>query len=993
MLNGFIEKFYGLAGTFKKLPGDVDHNYYFCDSNNKEYLFKIYHEDTSVEQAEFEILLLTHLEHNKFPFNIPQIIHSRKGNITERVSAGNLIRLQKWVQGNLLSEVNPRTENILKKWGKIVGHLSKCLKGFSHPFAERNYMWDPLWTLESRKFLPYITEDYKNDCAVYFFRLLEEKDISNLDLRRSVNYSDAHEHNLLTNSDYPHPDITGLIDFGDAVESYTICELAIACAYAGMQMEDPIEAMSHLVGAYHKIFPIQEIELEYLYYLIIGRLLISVSHSARNAHEFPENEYHQVSAKAAWKLLLSLKEINPHFALYKFREVCGFCSCPYEREWREWISSNKDIFHEVIKLEGKIHSPLDLSISSTELGNNSEFNTIDAFTSKIRRILEDKASEIAYGGYMECRPVYEGEQYIREGNHGREWRTVHLGLDIWADSGVEVFTPLDGEIHSVIDDKGHLEYGPVIIMKYKISSNFEFYILYGHLSRESIKDKSPGSKFGRGDKIAELGSPEVNGGWPPHLHFQVILDMMGNTHDFPGVAYPGEAVVFQSICPNPSVFFPFNKYSPETLDKEGIIRKRNKYLGNNLSLSYNRPLNIVRGFKQYLYDQEGRRFLDTVNNVAHVGHQHPRVVNAARKQIGLLNTNTRYLNHHISSYAEELLACFPDELSVVYFVNSGSEATELALRMTEAHTGSNEIITLEHGYHGNTGGCISISSYKFDGKGGKGKPSRTHLMPVPDVYRGKYNDAMAGQKFAGHILPILEECGKGGKKIGAFYAESILSCAGQIVPPDGFLKEVYHHVRNAGGLCIADEVQIGFGRVGEKFWGFELQDVIPDIVTLGKPMGNGHPLAAVVCTQEVANAFANGMEYFNTFGGNPVSCAIGREVLQVIQDENLQENALRIGNYLKEELHSLMDEFPVIADVRGKGLFLGFEMVEDRDSKTPAGKKAGYVVNRMRERGILMSTDGPFNNVIKIKPPMCFSKGDADYLLYNLSVVLNENYL
>ena len=397
---------------------------------------------------------------------------------------------------------------------------------------------------------------------------------------------------------------------------------------------------------------------------------------------------------------------------------------------------------------------------------------------------------------------------------------------------------------------------------------------------------------------------------------------------------------------------------------------------------------------QYLYDQTGQRYLDTVNNVPHVGHQHPRIVTAAQRQVAILNTNTRYLHPTIINYGERLLSTFPSELCVVHFVNSGSEANELALRMVRAYTGQKDMIAVEVGYHGNTGGCIDISSYKFNGQGGHGAPDTTQIVPIPDVYRGLYKSSKnAGPQYADHVKQQIHLIEKTGRKIGGFICESILSCGGQIVLPDQYLQEAYRHVRAHGGLCIADEVQVGFGRVGETFWGFQLQGVVPDIVTMGKPMGNGHPLAAVVTTREVADAFANGMEYFNTFGGNPVSCAIGLEVLNVIQDEGLQSHALKMGSYLLNRLKNLQLTSPIVGDVRGKGLFLGIELVNDTESLTPAPAKAKYLMNRMRQRGILMSTDGPFHNVLKIKPPLCFNMENANYLLENLRIVLGEDYL
>ncbi|MFT5999809.1 MAG: 4-aminobutyrate aminotransferase-like enzyme, partial [Neolewinella sp.] len=319
----------------------------------------------------------------------------------------------------------------------------------------------------------------------------------------------------------------------------------------------------------------------------------------------------------------------------------------------------------------------------------------------------------------------------------------------------------------------------------------------------------------------------------------------------------------------------------------------------------------------------------------------------------------------------------------------------------EAWSGTQNMLAVEVGYHGNTSRTIDVSSYKFDGKGGKGAPPRTRLLSLPDVFRGIHRDpATAGKAYGAYAGKILREWEATGAKIGGFIGESILSCGGQIVLPEGYLEEVYRHVRAAGGLCIADEVQVGVGRVGSHFWGFELQGVVPDIVTIGKPLGNGHPLGAVVCTPEVARVFANGMEYFNTFGGNAVSCAAGLAVLDVVKEEGLQQHALETGNYLKTLLRQLQAEHPIIGDVRGEGLFLGFELVKPSPAPAaapdhgllPATSQAGYLKNRMRELGFLMSTDGPDENVIKIKPPMCFDRKNADQLVGYLDRVLGEDH-
>jgi len=399
----------------------------------------------------------------------------------------------------------------------------------------------------------------------------------------------------------------------------------------------------------------------------------------------------------------------------------------------------------------------------------------------------------------------------------------------------------------------------------------------------------------------------------------------------------------------------------------------------------------VRGYMQHLYDVEGRRYLDAVNNVPHVGHSHPRVVRAGQRQMAVLNTNTRYLHELLARYAARLVATLPEPLRVVYFVCSGSEANELALRLARAHTGRRGTVVVDVAYHGNTTTLVDISPYKHAGPGGTGAADFVRTVPMPDVYRGPYRDADAGALYAQHVAEAVTDIQQDGVGVAAFIAEPLPGCGGQIVPPDGYLAAAYAAARAAGGVCIADEVQTGFGRVGSHFWAFAAQGVVPDIVTMGKPIGNGHPLGAVVTTPEIAASFDNGMEYFNTFGGNPVSCAIGMAVLDVIEEEGLRAHALRTGTHLMDGLRALMDRHPLIGDVRGQGLFIGVDLVRDRATREPAVAQAAYVANRMRERGVLLSTDGPDHNVLKIKPPLAFTAADADLLVATLDDVLAED--
>ncbi|WDP85259.1 MAG: aminotransferase class III-fold pyridoxal phosphate-dependent enzyme [Desulfobacter sp.] len=419
-----------------------------------------------------------------------------------------------------------------------------------------------------------------------------------------------------------------------------------------------------------------------------------------------------------------------------------------------------------------------------------------------------------------------------------------------------------------------------------------------------------------------------------------------------------------------------------------LAQKRKSCIGPCISLAYDRPLRMVEGKAQFLHEASGRPFLDLYNNVCHVGHCHPHMVAAGQAQMAKLNTNTRYLYDSLMVYAQRLTATLPPSLDTCFFVNSGSEANELALRMAKTVTGQSDLLVVDNAYHGHTQAMIHISPYKFMDKGGKGRPeSWVHVVPVADGFRGKYRrkDKSAGTAYGDEVGKIIEQLDR---PIAGFITESLLSCGGQVIPPENYFKTAFAHVRNAGGLCICDEVQTGFGRIGSHFWAFEAQDVVPDIVVMGKPIGNGHPMSALVTTAKIAQTFANGMEFFATFGDNPVSCAIGMAVLDVIENQALQKNAADVGQFLLSQLLPLMDRHPLIGDIRGAGLFMGIELVKDRETLAPAAKEAAFVVNRLRDQGILLGTDGPFSNVIKIKPPMVITRADAAMFVRVLDQVL-----
>ncbi len=421
---------------------------------------------------------------------------------------------------------------------------------------------------------------------------------------------------------------------------------------------------------------------------------------------------------------------------------------------------------------------------------------------------------------------------------------------------------------------------------------------------------------------------------------------------------------------------------------EDVTQKRHQHINPILSLSYDKSIYMVRSAFQYMYDAYGNTFLDAYNNIPHVGHSHPKIVESGQQQMAKLNTNTRYLYDQLSEYAEKLLSKFPPSLNKVYFVNSGSAASDLAIRIAKIHTKFEKLMIMEHGYHGHTQTATDISDYKFNNPKGQGQKYFILKTQIPDTYRGKYNTDNAGKLYAQEAI---EQIQNSDLPIAAFISEPIVGCAGQVPLADGYLKEIYPAIRKQGGVCISDEVQTGFGRLGDYFWGFEAHDIIPDMVIIGKPMANGHPMGAVICTEEIAESFGKGVEFFSSFGGNPVSCTIATSVLDVIENEKLQENAKVVGDYYKSLFIELQKKYNCIGDVRGSGLFLGIEVIKENSIK-PNPELASFIKNKLRNRNILISTDGPFDSVIKTKPALCFTKENAKKVVENIDEVLKINY-
>ena len=983
---------YGLDVAASALPSERDQNFLLDDGAGAHYVLKIANalEDPALLDAQQRAM--THLASSPPPTISPRVVPSRTGAAVSDVTAPDGRRHAVWavtcLPGVPLGTVRHRSPALLADFGAQIGTLSHGLADFDHPAIHREFYWDLACGRRLVGDYRPLVDDPSLGAAID--ALIESFDRETAPLlhllRRSAIHNDLNDYNVLVSETDGDHRVAGFVDFGDMVYGYTIGDLAIAAAYVVLDQDDPLAAAAHLVRGYHARFPLRDPEIAALFGLITLRLCTSACVAAHQRRQRPDNAYLDISQAAIRRTLPALARIPPRLPSYVFRDACALDPLPASTAVQSWLRAHSAELAPVLPVDLRTAActVLDLSVGSPLVGGDPLDNTEPKVTRRIRDVLQDAGTTIGIGRYDEPRLLYSAPSFALQSAR----RTIHLGLDLFADAGTPIHAPLAGTVHAFADNARPQDYGPVLILRHETDDGTPFFTIYGHLSRASIAGLQAGQPVARGQRIATLGTPHVNGGWTPHLHLQLVVDLLDLDGEFPGVASASQRAVWRALSPDPNLLVgvPARRFPPSTPTRSETLAARQQRLGHNLSVAYHDPLRIVRGWRQHLYDDEGRRYLDAYNNVPHVGHCHPRVVEAGQRQMAVLNTNTRYLNDRLIEYAARLTATLPSPLSVCFFLNSASEANELALRLARAYTGRRDMIVLAAAYHGNTTALIDLSPYKHDGPGGRGAPDWVHVAPLPDDYRGpfKRDDPDAGRKYARQVADLIARV----PPVAGFIAETCPSVGGQIMLPPGYLADVYGAVRTAGGVCIADEVQTGLGRIGTHFWAFQAHGVVPDIVVMGKPLGNGHPMAALVTTPAIADAFDNGMEFFSTFGGNTVSSAVGLAVLDVLRDESLQAHALRVGNRLLAGLRPLARQFAAVGDVRGSGLFLGLELVRDRVTMEPAPDEASRVVNRMREQGILLGTDGPYHNVVKIRPPMPFDEADADYLVETFARII-----
>jgi 4-aminobutyrate aminotransferase-like enzyme/Ser/Thr protein kinase RdoA (MazF antagonist) len=962
---------FALRGRLEPLGGAHDRNFKVTAAGARRYLFKI-HPPTPDPRAELQAAALHHLELNAPELPLPRLFLGRGGRpiaaVLDAAGQERRLRLTTWLDGSLWVDAPQRGVQSAASLGRLLARLDRSLAAFHHPAATQPHAWDLANAAARRDDAALIAEPERRTAVqAILHRFVIEVAPRLSTLSKQVIHGDAGDRNILLDRDGL---VSGLIDFGALVETWRVNELAIAAATVAIGAADPIAAILPLIEAYCAENPIGAIEADVLFDLILTRYAVSMAMAARQSRAQDD----------VWIALTAMQTLNRPLAVARLRRAAGHEPVAERRAIETWILKHGHDFGPVLPVSHQ-------SLTLLPLGADLDATRGRPFRAALHAALS-RIDGTAVGRYGEDRSIYDADS-------GSERRTIHHAIDVYAPAGTPVLAPLPGQIAMIANDTSIDGFGGIMVLEHESDTPHRFWTFYGHLAPASLSDSSIGAPVERGAAIGVLGVPAENGNWPPHVHMQLMTALcFDRAEAIIGLSLRSQWDLWESIFPNPNgiLGLPLETGAIVARDPESLQRLRQQTTCPALSLSYDQPLKIVAGDGATLIAEDGRRYLDMVNNVCHVGHAHPRVVAAMARQAERLNTNSRYLHDNLVEYTRRLTRLLPPELSTVFLVNSGSEANDLALRLAKAYTGGTDVMVLDHAYHGNLSSLIDISPRKFDGKGGGGRPRHVWVTEMPDLYRGRfrYGDADSGARYAEKLATLLRDMNGINRRLAAFFVEAILGCGGQLVLPEGYLKAAFDEIRAAGGVCIADEVQIGFGRVGTHFWAFETQNVIPDIVTMGKPIGNGHPMGAVACRPEIAAAFANGMGYFNTFGGNSVSAAAGLAVLDIIRDERLMPNAEAMGRHLREGLQQLVERHELIGDVRGLGLFIGVELVRDRKTLEPAASELKAIVEAMKAEGILLSTEGPHRNVMKIKPPLVITKKDCDFFLDRLDAVLSR---
>ncbi|WP_025110960.1 aminotransferase [Pseudomonas sp. H1h] len=944
----WLAEHYGLSGTLQALGSQQDLNYR-VDSERGRFVLKICRGDYALVELQAQHAGLKYLtEHSSV--HVPKVIPAHNGDDLLSLQANGEpvhVRLLDYIEGQPLTHLEYLGHEVVAGFGQLCGEMDLALAGFDHPGLERTLQWDARHASALINHLLPVIQDERQRALIADAAEQAERRLQPLLDKLPVQaiHMDITDDNAVWQRDARrHWQLQGVIDFGDLVRTWRITDLSVTCAallhHAG---GDPFVILP-AVQAYHAVNPLQHEELQALWPLIVARAAVLVLSGEQQVSIDPGNTYSRDNLGHEWEIFHVATSVPLALMEAAILTSVG----------QRLPAIGSEGFAPLLpELVGREFALIDLGVLSPHFeAGNWEQDGID------QRLLTEAAA--AHGLAASRYGQYRLSQTRVDSAVEPDTFPLHVELRVPQGSAVEA--PFAGVLHHAADGVLQLD-GPQLSVR-----------LWGvNASLHS------GAALVKGQVLGLVGGP-----------LKVQLSRVAAL-DAPLFCSPARAAAWQALCPSPAALLGLACDAEPELDAKTLLERRDASFARTQKHYYVDPPRIERGWRNHLIDMQGRSYLDMLNNVAVLGHGHPRMAQVAARQWSLLNTNSRFNYAAVAEFSERLLKLAPEGMDRVFLVNSGSEANDLAIRLAWAYSGGRDMLSVLEAYHGWTVGADAVSTSVADNpRALESRPDWVHPVTAPNIYRGEFRGLDSAPDYVRSVETRLAHIAAQERQLAGFICEPVYGNAGGISLPPTYLKQVYALVRAQGGVCIADEVQVGYGRMGHFFWGFEEQGVVPDIITMAKGMGNGQPLGAVITRREIAEALEAEGYFFSSAGGSPVSCQIGMAVLDVMEEEKLWENAQVVGGHFKARLQALIDKHPLVGAVHGSGFYLGVELIRNRETLEPATAETSLLCDRLRELGIFMQPTGDDLNILKIKPPMVTSRRSVDFFVDMLDRVLEE---
>jgi 4-aminobutyrate aminotransferase-like enzyme/Ser/Thr protein kinase RdoA (MazF antagonist) len=937
---------YGRSGPMRSLGSHQDQNVMVDDAAGR-FILKISNPGFSHEGLLAQNAAMLHLAERDVPFRAPVPLPDTDGALIGQVTDGGAtydVRLVTFLEGRPLADFDHLAPPVVQRQGWLAGAAAVALADFDHPGLDRTLQWDVRHASDVvAAFGPSIPDAAaRADIEQQMARAQQAIDVLAPRLRVAVCHADATDVNVVASvnaAGQPWPD--GLIDFGDILRTWLAADVAVAGgSLIGHDTDDALGVMVNVLRGYHSACPLNADEVAALWPLVIARAASNVASSEHQARLEPDDEYVQGSVLDDWRIWNAVRSVP-------------------------WRAAHGELAAAVGMPRPSLPPPpapaAPLIVMPDDAPSVDQAVTADTFEPEAWNLADGVRRQLVDG----CGTGRYGEGRLAPVGDGG----VSSGLELFAPAGTTVHAPATCSIHRVdntlclaLDDTWRLYLGGI------------------EPSDALASEVKAGDLLGT---VADASDPA------PALTVQLVAD----AEQRPPLVARREAG-WRHATADPAQWWAGKPVPGVTSGSSDLLTRRDAVMAPAQEFYYDHPPQIERGRRHHMFDTDGRRYVDMVNNVTILGHSHPAVERAVSRQLRLINTNSRFHYAAMVEYSERLAALLPDPLDTVFLVSTGSEANEVALRLMRAATGSRDILAVRSAYHGWTTGTDEVTTAINDNpRAAETRPPWVHVVESPNPYRGPHRGADAGARYAADVDRALAKIADAGGQVSGFIAEPVYGNAGGVLLPDGYLKAAYASVRAAGGICVADEVQVGYGRLGDYFWGFEQQQVVPDIVTMAKCTGNGIPVGAVVTTREIAETLRQREgSFFSSMGGSPVGSEAALATLEVIESEGLQANAAVVGQHIADRVNALAEEHPIIGTVHGLGLYRGIELVRDRHTLEPATEEALAICERMRELGIIVQPTSDYMNVLKIKPPLCIDREAADTFVDALEITLRRGW-